>query len=296
MSVMVILLRTIPMITLLAALIGNMTFENVINAGAQQLPIQPSTPQSKNEIFQNVNDSFSVIVPEGWVIEDVSSTDTTVMLNELMGGHRALAQLCPQEQAVPNIGNTYKCDEAQNRIYINQYPALTDEPEFASLSGNNITPSEQFVEYQKQKLQELGYDNINVLNNTKMTINVTSAETNTTMATVPANLVEFMYTVNSTDARGYNLLAVTNATSDLGIISGYSISYDGAPGSNSSGNPPEPVKGVMQSFEFVRQGEGSNLLEGPMAQTNSSLIPGSSSTHYNNVTSLLKLQPMQARE
>jgi hypothetical protein len=290
-----ILLRTIPMITILVALIGNMAFGNVIIAGAQQLPIQPSTPQTKNEIFQNANDSFSVVVPEGWVIEDISSTDTTVLLNELMDGYRALAQLCPQEQADPNIGNTYSCDGAQNRIYINQYPALIDEPEFASLSGNNIAPSEQFIEYQKQKLQELGYGNISVLNNTKMTINVTSTETNTTLATVPANLVEFIYTVNSTEARGYYLLAVTNATSDLGLISGYSISYDGAPGSNSSGNPPEPVRGVMQSFEFVKQGEGSNQLEEPMVQTNSSQIPSSSSNDYDNVTSLLKLQPMQAR-
>lgn len=287
-----ILLRTIPMITILVALVANSTFGNVITASAQQLPVQPSTPQTENEIFRSVNDSFSIIVPEGWVLEDVSSTDTTVLLNELMDGYRALAQLCPQEQALPDVGNTFKCDEAQERIFIIQYPDLIDEPEFASLASNGIDPNEQFLEYQKQKLQELGYGNINVLNNTKIMINVTGTETNTTIATVPANLVEFLYTVNSTEARGYYLLAVTNATSDLGLISGYSVSYDGAAGNSTSGNPPEAVKQVFQSFEFVKEGDRNQLGE-PTAQTNSSLVPGFSENNYNNVTNLLKLEPMQ---
>jgi len=291
-----ILVRIIPLIIILLSLVSILDYGNVQSAEAQNMTMPvPSTSQSKNEIFQNANDSFSIEVPQGWIIDDVSSGDAIVMLNELMDGNRALAQLCPEEQGVTGAGNTHSCDEAQDRILINQYPDLADSPEFSSLSGGKVGLNEQFLEYQKQKLQELGYGNINVLNNTKTSIEVRDTQLNKTVATVPANLIELSYTVNSTEARGYRLFAVTNATSDFGIISGYSVSYDGAPGNASSGSPPEPVSQVMQSFRFVKQEHEINSLGGNMAQTNSSLIPGTSSNISNDITNLLKSHPNRTR-
>jgi hypothetical protein len=291
-----ILVRMIPLIIILVSLVSILDYRNALSAEAQNMTMPvPSTSQPKNEIFQNANDSFGIEVPRGWIIDDVSNGDAVVMLNELMDGIRTLAQLCPQEQGVSDAGNTHNCDEAQDRILINQYPDLANSAEFSSLSGGKVGLNEQFLEYQKQKLQELGYGNINVLNNTKTPIEVKDTQSNKTIATVPANLIELSYTVNSTEARGYYLLAVTNATSDFGIISGYSISYDRAPGNASAGSLPEPVSQVMQSFKFVKQEHGINNLEGNMARTNSSLIPGTSSNISNDVTNLLKLHPNQTR-
>jgi hypothetical protein len=68
--------------------------------------------------------------------------------------------------------------------------------------------------------------------------------------------------VNSTETRGYSLLSATNATSNLGLISGYSISYEGALATTQSGNPPVAVKKVFQSFEFVKE-EGEEEVAAP---------------------------------
>jgi hypothetical protein len=174
-----------------------------------------------------------------------------------MEGYRILAQLCPQDQALPDIGSTYKCEDAQDRIYINRYPNLAGEPEFASIANNNKITNEHFLEYQISKLQESGYSDINILNNTEMTINVTSTDTNRTIAMVPAKLVEMMYSANSTQTRSYLLLSATNATSNLGLVSGYSVFYEGAATMTPSGNPPVPAKQVFQSFQFVKEGGGS---------------------------------------
>src|SRR5262245_56270634 len=138
-----------PMITLiiiLFLLVSILDYGNVLRAEAQNMTM-PALPisQSKNEIFQNANDSFSIEVPQGWIIDDVSSGDAVVMLNELMDGNRALAQLCPEAQGVTDTGNTHNCDEARDRILINQYPDLADSPEFSSLSGGKIGLIEQFL-------------------------------------------------------------------------------------------------------------------------------------------------------
>jgi hypothetical protein len=65
---------------------------------------------------------------------------------------------------------------------------------------------------------------------------------------------------NSTDTRGYFLLATTNATSNLGIISGYSLSYEAKAATSPSIIPPEPILRIFQSFEFVKEAtEGRGL-------------------------------------
>jgi hypothetical protein len=268
MAILLTLVLVIAILAVMAVIIAITTFGNVIMASAQQLPSQRATPQAENGTFQSLNDSFSVLVPEDWIIEDVSSTDTSILLTEIMEGYRTLAQLCPQDQALPDVGSTHTCEEAQDRIYINRYPNLAGEPEFASIANNNVITNEHFLEYQIQKLQELGYSDITILNNTEMTINVTSTDTNRTTAMVPAKFVEMMYSANSTQTRSYFLLSVTNATSNLGLISGYSIFYEGSAAMTPSGTPPAPVMQVFQNFEFVKEGRGEQADE-PAAQAKS---------------------------
>ena len=262
-------LAQVSVVVVVALTVAIIIFANTPLANAQQLPSQPTTLQAENGTFQSINDGFSVVVPEGWVVEDVSSTDTSALLAEVLEGYRILAQLCPQAQALPDIGSTYKCEDAQDRIYINRYPNLAGEPEFASIANNNKITNEHFLEYQISKLQESGYSDINILNNTEMTINVTSTDTNRTIAMVPAKLVEMMYSANSTQTRSYLLLSATNATSNLGLVSGYSVFYEGAATMTPSGNPPVPAKQVFQSFQFVKEGGGGGQKnEAPAAQAN----------------------------
>jgi hypothetical protein len=263
------LLALVPVMAILAVIIAIMTFGNVITVNAQQLSSQQPMLQAQNSTFHSINDSFSLVVPQGWVIEDVSSTDTNILLREIMEGYSTLAQLCPQAQALSDSDGTYRCKEAQDRIYINRYPNLAGEPEFASIANNNTITNEDFLKYQIHKLEELGYRDINILNNTEMTINVTSTDTNRTIATVPAKLVEIMYSSNSTQTRGYFVLSATNATSNLGLVSGYSIFYEGAAPITPSGSPPTPVTEVFRSFEFVKEGQGEQG-QRPAAQVNSS--------------------------
>jgi hypothetical protein len=272
-----ILLRSALLNAVLSVTIVILILANISMANAQQLPSQPIPLHEENRRFQSISDSFSISIPGGWVIEDVSSTDTSTLLTEIMEGYRTLAQLCPQEQALPDVGSTYTCEEAQDRIYINRYPNLAGEPEFASIANNKIITNEHFLEYQIQKLQELGYSDINIVNNTEMTINVTSTDTNRTIAMVPAKLVEMMYIANSTQTRGYLVLSATNTTSNLGLISGYSIFYEGAAAMTPSGSPPAPVKQVFQSFEFVKEGRGEQVEE-PAAQANSSAAAQAATT------------------
>jgi hypothetical protein len=265
-----ILLTLVSIMAIFAVIIVIMTLGNVTMSGAQQLPSQSSKPQAENGTFRSINDSFSVAVPQGWVVEDLSSTDTNTLLTEIMEGYRTLARLCPQEQAIPGIGSGYACEEGQNTISINQYPNLGGEPEFSSIANNNIITNDNFLNYQIHKLQGLGYSNINIVNNTEMNINVTGSDINRLTGSVPAKLVEITYGINSTQARAYMLLSATNATSKLGLISGYSIFYEGPAAMTATSSLPEPVKQVFQSFEFVKEDVGPQESRERSTQANSS--------------------------
>jgi hypothetical protein len=216
--------------------------------------------QEGNRAFQSASDKFNITVPDGWVIQHVYNTDTISLLEEMMQGSRLLAQICPHDQAIADIEGTYSCEESNESIYIQQYPNLADRPEFASIANSNIT-NENLLEYQIMKLQKLGYNEISILHSTNMTINVINSDGNRTIAAVvPANLVEMRYnSPNSTDTGGYFMLAATNATSNLGIISGYSLSYEANAATLPSNFPPEPILSIFKSFEFVKETKEGRL-------------------------------------
>jgi hypothetical protein len=110
------------------------------------------------------------------------------------------------------------------------------------------------------KLQKLGYGEINILQKSNLTINVTDTEINKTIAIVPANLIEMRYSnANSSDMIGYFMLAATNVTSNVGIISGYSLSYEADAATFPSSRPPELIQWIFQSFEFLKKAREGEL-------------------------------------
>jgi hypothetical protein len=244
----------------LVLIIAIFLFGNIPLGNTQLLSNQLVTIQERDSTLQSISDKFNITVPNGWVIQDVYNTDTITLLEEMMQGSRLLAQICPEDQAIANIEGTYDCEESNENIYIQQYPNLADQPEFASIADSHIR-NENLLEYHILKLQKLGYNEISILSNTNTTINVINSDTNKTIvAVVPANLVEMRYnSPNSTDTRGYFMLAATNATSNLGIISGYSLSYEGNVATLPSSFPPEPILSIFKSFEFVKEAREGGL-------------------------------------
>src|SRR5688572_12670335 len=81
----------------------------IINAQQQQLTSQPggiengATPATTTP-FQSTNDSFSVQVPQGWIIQDLNNTGS-VLLEESTQGYAILAQLCREEQQGAVLSN-----------------------------------------------------------------------------------------------------------------------------------------------------------------------------------------------
>ena len=259
----------------LALIVSVFLFGNIAAGNAQVLSSQELIPDQQDRMFESVRDSFRITVPEGWVFEDIYNTDTDALLGEMQQGSRLLARLCPQDQAFADNDGAYNCEESDEKIDVQRYPSLADEAEFASNANSNTT-NENFLSYYMVKLQKLGYTDISILENINMTINVISADTNNTIAIVPANLIEMRYnSANSVDTKGYFLLAATNATSKAGIVSGYSLSYEGDSAILPSGSRPE-LEQIFQSFEFVNE-EGAGQFD----------MQGEDTTNYENPAAIL---------
>jgi hypothetical protein len=222
----------------------------IINA-QQSLTSQPgeiengTTTATVPTTFQSTTDSFGVQVPEGWVIQDLNNTGS-VLLEETRQGYGILARLCTedQQQQQPGVAtastnasgsisdNTLSCDPSENDvIHIVRYPDLDTR-----LLANNVTfddnmTTDNILSYHLQKLQEVGYRSIQLVNSSDTTINVANPQTNETIATVPAKLVEMTYSTNFAPNEirtGYFISTATNATTpNPGTTKGYSVFYEG---------------------------------------------------------------------
>ncbi len=254
-----------------------------VTSAQQQLPTsQPSVTQ--NPTLLSAKDSFRVQLPEGWVIQDVNNTGFTLAA-EVLQGYGILAQLCPQEQgqSVPsNISRSSSyigsCQDAREEvIHIIRYPNLgailgiasddDDDDDIFTVINRDTIPN-AILAYHIQKLQEVGYRDIQIVNSIDTTINVdnsTGLNNNRMTTTIPAKLVEMTYSTNfaTNETRtGYFILTATAATPrNLGMITGYSVFYEG----NSTGTAetttfsgglaptslPAPAREVFDSFELV---------------------------------------------
>src|SRR5215210_560346 len=213
-----------------------------IENGTTTAPTIPTT-------FQSTNDSFSIQVPEGWVIQDLNNTGST-LLEETNLGYGILAQLCPEEEEqqqgaqLTNDGSSANsssgsnspsiCQGSEEVIYIVRYPDLDTRIRAANnaTTGNNNITTDNVVSYHLQKLQEVGYRSIQIINNTEVRLNLTSPQTNETIATVPAKVVEIAYSTNSASPNerriGYFISTATTGTPpNLGTTKGYAVFYEG---------------------------------------------------------------------
>jgi PKD repeat protein len=278
---------TIVIILLLFA--ANLT---IINAQQeqqqQQLPTnQSAVTQNRTRLFESIEDSFRLQVPEGWVIHDANNTSSSALSEESTRGYGILAQLCPQEEeedqaTLPNVAGSSNgssdtssrrpCVQSEQRIiHIVRYPDLDSRMQLAyNITANSsITTDNNLILYHVQKLQEVGYRNITIVNSSYTTVNITDAQTNQTVSIVPAKFVEMTYRTSASALneirRGYFILAATNGTNpNPGITKGYSILYEGIstvavpstvqtsiPSSGGLPNPPAVVRHVFDSFELI---------------------------------------------
>jgi hypothetical protein len=240
--------------------------------------------------FHSTNDSFSIQVPQGWVIQDVNNTGSA-LLEESRQGYGMLAQLCPsQEQQMGafsnnanqsganNTSSNNSCQGAQEEIvHIIRYPNL----------NTGIQPINNITAYHLQKLQEVGYNSIQLVNSTDTSVNITHPQTNETIETVPAKFAEITYSTASAApnemGRGYFLLTATDMTSpSLGTTKGYSVFYEGNPANNtsttatpqirttsaSSSSPPlllpVTIAQMFDSFELIAELEVARLIVRPV--------------------------------
>ena len=267
---MAIALTAVVLAIAIVLLAANIT---ITNAQQQPLTSQPTVTQNRTTLFQSTEDGIRLKVPQGWIIHDVNNTGSA-LLEESTQGYGILAQLCPQEQqqqqqaALSNVsgGDTASCQGSEEDIiHIVRYPDLETRLQVSNnVTANNIT-IDNILLYHMQKLQEVGYNGIEIVDSTETTANVTNAQTNQTIATVPAKLVEMTYSTNfaPNETRiGYFVLTATNATTPIpGITKGYSIFYEGnsaaaeiTPSGSLAPTPtplPAPARQVFGSFELV---------------------------------------------
>jgi hypothetical protein len=242
-------------LTLAIAIILLASNFTIINAQPQQLTSQPTqfengTPAAAAAatIFQSVNDSFSIQVPNGWITHDINNSASTLS-EETRLGYGLLAQLCSQEEQQQgaeafstnasestsnNMDSNNNCQGDQEEIiHIIRYPDLGTRLLANNITtiNNNMTTTDNIVSYQLQKLQEVGYRSMRIITSTDMAVNLTNPQTNERIATSPAKLVEMTYGTNFSPneiRRGYLISTATNTTApNLGVTKGYAVFYEG---------------------------------------------------------------------
>jgi hypothetical protein len=258
----------------------------------------PTAPSTAATLFESTSDSIRVEVPDDWIIQDVDNAGPAQLDEEVRQGYGILMQLCPEEQATAaappastasGVGisttntissiNASRCLGAQEVIHIIRYPDLDTR-----LSANNVTTTnnnlttttDNILTYHLQKLQEVGYRSMQIVNSTDMTVNIINPQTNETITTVPAKFEEMTYNTNFAPnemKRGYFILTAANETvPNVGTTKGYGVFYEGssigaditATTSASSSLQPTPlpiaVKQVFDSFELFSATEATQAV------------------------------------
>ena len=277
---------------------------NVMTTNAQQQERQqPSTNQptttsssltqnrtatARQTVFESTRDGFRVALPEGWMIQDVNNTAFTLAA-EALQGYGVLAQLCPDGDEVQQQGadadstnGNSSCQPQPHEeiIYIIRYPNLDNRLGITVADITRRIP-DSILEYEIQKLHEVGYRDINIVNarNVRIGVNYTTTEdAPSPRVTLPARLAEITYSTGSAPGemrRGYLIITATNVTPPgLETITGYSIFYEGATGAEQTAAPgnltraslPPPLRQVFGSFELIASDEALPSILGLIAQ------------------------------
>jgi hypothetical protein len=265
---------------LTAAVVAILVVSNITTIYAQQLTSQSgeidngitATPTT----FQSASDGFRVQVPDGWIIQDANNTGSRLE-DEIRLGYGILAQLCTKEQQGATLSNasdtinsnstinTNGCQGAQEElIHIVRYPDLDTRVVSNNSTVNNMT-TDNILLYHLQKLQEVGYRGIQIVNRSDVKLNLTNPQTNQTIATVPAKLVEMTYNTASAPNEmrtGYLISTASNQTApNLGTTKGYTVFYEGNIITNAAA-----VAQVFDSFELIVAPELAQALAEETAQ------------------------------
>jgi hypothetical protein len=272
--------------TIMIILLGaNVTVTNAQQQEQQQLSTSQPTTSSVTQngttatarLFESAKDSFRVQLPEGWVIQDVNNTGFALAAEEE-------EEEGQQQGALTNVSSS-SCQQQQQaqeeKIHIIRYPNLGARLGIALADIIDVIP-DSILGYQIQKLQEVGYSPIEIVNVTDTVIPVHYSDASGMPATVPARLVEMIYSTNSSPnemRRGYIILTATNITPpNLQTITGYSIFYEGPSGaapatveetttpSGSLSPAPAAVVQILNSFELIPSEEGVQTILAAIAQ------------------------------
>jgi len=205
--------------------------------------------------FQDTADGFRAQVPNGWVVEDINSTDPSQQTLRQYGVE-LLARMCPQNQSFPVIGGLQSCpilSPTAEAVAIFRFVDLHTRPEFAVLVRENrsITTSDLlalFFDLERTIEDPRLFQNLEIVNNTDIAVNVLDPQTNQTIGTVPAKYVEFTHTnVLGTGSFKDSVLLVLSSDTDTGYV----VQPIMIQGLESDREAPPFVGQVLRSFELV---------------------------------------------
>jgi hypothetical protein len=254
MMMRIIVLTVIATIVVLVLLFG----PNIGIASAQQQQLTSIPAVIQNGTFQSAADGFRLQVPYGWVVQDIDNLHLPNFRVTNEAGFFILAIICPQQEAVQGTAaEMYNCEQSGSSVEI-LHDRLSHRPEFEVIEDPaSITPDD-FLAFVIEEMQGRNYTNVQIINSTDLTINITSPENpNTTIRTAPAKLVEMTYQLSPGlgDMRSYSILATIPENPQPGLrqmVSGEFVTYEGPALTTPSGSPPPPVQQMFQSLEFIR--------------------------------------------
>jgi hypothetical protein len=250
----IIVLTVIATIVVLVLLFG----PNIGIASAQQQQLTSIPAVIQNGTFQSAADGFRLQVPYGWVVQDIDNfhLPNFRVMNE--AGFFILAIICPQQEAVQGTAaEMYNCEQSGSSVEI-LHDRLSHRPEFEVIEDPATITPDNFLAFVIEEMQGRNYTNVQIINSTDLTINITSPEdSNTTIRTAPAKLVEMTYQLSPGlgDMRSYSILATIPENPQPGLrqmVSGEFVTYEGPALTTPSGSPPPPVQQMFQSLEFIR--------------------------------------------
>lgn len=254
-SAVEMMMTTMIVLTAIATVVVLLSDPNAKIANAQELTSIPAVIQ--NGTFQNTEDGFRMQVPDDWVVQDIDNLHLPNFRVANEAGFLIQAIICPQQEAVLSAGGMYNCEHSEDSVEI-LHDRLSHRPEFEVIEDPlNITPDD-FLEFIVEEMQGRNYTDIQIINNTDLTINITSPEDpNTTIRTAHAKLVEMTYqlSLGLGDMRSYSILVTIPEGPQPGlrqIVSGEFITYEGPAVATPSGSLPPPVQQIFQSLEFIR--------------------------------------------
>jgi hypothetical protein len=254
MMMRIIVLTVIATIVVLVLLFG----PNIGIASAQQQQLTSIPAVIQNGTFQSAADGFRLQVPYGWVVQDIDNLHLPNFRVTNEAGFFILAIICPQQEAVQGTAvEMYNCEQSGSSVEI-LHDRLSHRPEFEVIEDPaSITPDD-FLAFVIEEMQGRNYTNVQIINSTDLTINITSPEDpNTAIRTAPAKLVEMTYQLSPGlgDMRSYSILATIPENPQPGLrqmVSGEFVTYEGPALTTPSGSPPPPVQQMFQSLEFIR--------------------------------------------